>query len=75
MGKELTVGAGKVYDVTEFLDGESCNIVSSRARLSLPAVSCRPPGYVYALSNCVDTLMSVSGGSKIILKYAGKDAT
>ena len=46
---------GKVYDVTDFLDGK--------------------PDRPKAPQTCIDVLLEHPGGSKIILKYAGKDAT
>ena len=47
---------GKVYDVTEFLDGKDFG-----------AFILEPPTNFSVLEH--------PGGSKIILKYAGKDAT
>lgn len=50
--------AGKVYDVTEFLDGEQLLLGSP----------------IHGINNSM-SLQDHPGGSKIILKYAGKDAT
>lgn len=72
--------SGKVYDVTEFLDGELPLefLVLWFLFLALGYSITDHPG------KCIPLLLSrwtcewqekIVGGSKIILKYAGKDAT
>jgi hypothetical protein len=66
--------SGKVYDVTEFLDGTyyfwlSVDQLADVQTLKITLV-CR-----LELRERRRLFTRVTGGSKIILKYAGKDAT
>ncbi|KAK7036435.1 hypothetical protein VNI00_011632 [Paramarasmius palmivorus] len=69
---------GKVYDVTDFLDGMKCHLECSSHSQGPNKLNTfnRPSWYDFDLihqSGVIDH--DFEGGSKIILKYAGKDAT